>query len=410
MSKNDNILVGLDIGTSKIACVVAEAGIDNRLDIIGIGTHPSHGLRKGVVVNIESTVESIRMAVEEAQLMAGVEIHSVLVGIAGSHIRGYNSHGVVATRSGEVTVEDVARVIDAARAMNIPADQKIVHILPQEYVIDGQDGIREPVGMSGVRLETKVHIVTCAVSAMQNLIKCCNRCGLDVNDMVLEQIASSESVLTQDEKDVGVALIDIGGGTSDIAIFTDGAIRHTAVIPIGGDHLTNDLVVGLHTSHKEADQLKRRYGACLVAAVGENEMIEVPSVAGRASRSLQRQVMAQILEPRVEELFELIRNEVKRSGYRELLAGGVVLTGGSSLLPGMVELAEDVLEMHGHVRLGKPQHVGGLADVVSSPIYATAVGLVQYGHRFSRPGGSRKQESPGIGKLMQRVRAWFGDT
>lgn len=408
MSKYDQLLVGLDIGTSKIACIVAESNPDGRIDVIGIGTHASRGLRKGVVVNIESTVESIRLAVEEAELMAGVEIKSVYTGIAGSHIRGINSHGVVATKNGEVTEEDVERVIDAAKAMNIPADQKILHILPQEYIIDGQDGIRDPVGMSGVRLEAKVHLVTGAVSAAQNIVKCCNRCGLEVADMVLEQVASGEAVLSQDEKDIGVVLVDIGGGTTDIAVFLDGAIRHTAVIPIGGDHLTNDLVVGLRTSAKEADALKRKYGACLVSMVAPEEQIEVPSVGGRPPRPMPRQVMAQILEPRVEELFELVKAELHRSGFRELMAAGLVLTGGSSLLDGMVELAEEVFEMP--VRLGRPQGIGGLVDVVSSPVYATGVGLVLYGHRYRKK--SKPLRATG-GNLFSRVwmkmRSWFGD-
>lgn len=409
MPKNDQVLVGLDIGTSKIACVVAESSPDGRVDVIGIGTHPSRGLRKGVVVNIESTVESIRLAVEEAELMSGVDIQSVFVGIAGSHIRGYNSHGVVASKGSEVMREDVERVIDAAKAMNIPADQKILHILPQEYIIDNQDGIREPIGMSGVRLEAKVHIVTGAVSSAQNIVKCCNRCDLDVSDMVLEQIASSEAVLMQDEKDIGVVLVDMGGGTTDIAIFLNGAIRHTAVIPIGGDHLTNDLVIGLRTSAREADQLKRKYGACLTSLVSPEDQIEIPSVGGRAPRPMPRQVMAQILEPRVEEIFEMIKNELQRSGYQELVAAGIVLTGGSSLLDGMIELAEDIFDMP--VRMGRPQGIGGLADVVSSPIYATGVGLILYGQRYRQSLQHTKPSEPNMfTRAWKRMRSWFGDT
>jgi cell division protein FtsA len=408
MSKHDQLLVGLDIGTSKIACVVAESAPDGKLDVIGIGTHPSRGLRKGVVVNIESTVESIRLAIEEAELMAGVDIQNVYVGIAGSHIRGCNSHGVVATKAGEVTQEDVSRAIDAASAMNIPADQKILHILPQEYIIDNQDGIREPVGMSGVRLEAKVHMVTGAVSSAQNIIKCCNRCDLDVADMVLEQVASSEAVLSQDEKDIGVVLVDIGGGTTDIAIFIDGAIRHTAVIPIGGDHLTNDLVVGLRTSAREADQLKKKYGSCMVELVAPEDQVEVPSVGGRAPRPMPRQVMAQILEPRVQELFELIKAELQRSGYRELIAAGVVLTGGSALLQGMVELAEETFDGL-PVRLGRSQGVGGLVDVVSSPIYATGVGLILYGQRYRQHTPIQRSEGHVFAKVWKLMRGWFGD-
>ncbi len=409
MGKQDQLLVGLDIGTSKIACIVAETTPDGKVDVIGIGSNPSSGLRKGVVVNIESTVESIRMAVEEAELMAGVTIQSVYAGIAGSHVRGYNSHGVVATKNNEVTREDVDRVIDAAKAMKIPADQKILHILPQEYIIDGQDGIREPIGMSGVRLEAKVHIVTGAVSSAQNIIKCCNRCDLDVADMVLEQVASSEAVLTQDEKEMGVVLVDIGGGTTDIAIFLNGAIRHTAVIPIGGDHLTNDLVIGLRTSAREADQLKKKYGACMASLVPPEDQIEIPSVGGRPPRPMPRQVMAQILEPRVEELYEFIKGELQRSGFHELVAAGMVLTGGSSLLDGMVELAEEVFDMP--VRLGRPSGVGGLSDVVSSPIYATGVGLILYGQRYRAeqiPLTSRDRNL--FARAWQRMRSWFGDT
>jgi len=409
MSKYEQVIVGLDIGTSKIACIVAESAPDGKLDVIGIGTHPSCGLRKGVVVNIESTVESIRLAVEEAELMAGVDIKSVYTGIAGSHIRGYNSHGVVATKNNEVTKEDVNRVIDAAQAMNIPADQKILHILPQEYIIDHQDGIREPIGMSGVRLEAKVHVITGAVSSAQNIIKCCNRCDLDVADMVLEQVASSEAVLSQDEKDIGVVLVDIGGGTTDIAIFIDGAIRHTTVIPIGGDHLTNDLVVGLRTSAREADQLKKKYGACMVELVSTEDQIEVPSVGGRPPRPMPRQVMAQILEPRVQELFELVKAELQRSGYQELTAAGLVLTGGSSLLHGMVELAEETFDSL-PVRLGRPQGVGGLVDVVSSPMYATGVGLILYGQRYRQQTPLKINERNMFSNVWKRMRSWFGDS
>jgi len=409
MSKHQqNVIVGLDIGTSKIACVVAESSPDGRIDVIGIGKHPSRGLRKGVVVNIESTVESIRLAVEEAEMMAGVDINSVFVGIAGNHIQGRNSHGVVATKNGEVTTEDVNRAVDAASAMAIPADQKILHILPQEYIIDQQDGIRKPIGMSGVRLEARVHMITGAVSSAQNIIKCCNRCDLDVADMVLEQVASSESVLSQDEKDIGVVLIDIGGGTTDIAVFIDGAICHTAVIPIGGDHLTNDLVIGLRTSAREADLLKIKYGSCMVDMISPDEQVEVPSVGGRSPRPMPRQIMAQILEPRVHELFELVSAELQRSGYQELIAAGLVLTGGSSLLEGMVELAEQTFDSL-PVRLGRPQGVGGLVDVVSSPIYATGVGLLLYGQRY-REHAPRKHPSQSSMSLWQRMRRWFGDT
>ncbi len=405
MARENQIIVGLDIGTSKIACIVAEAAPDGRLDIVGIGTHPSNGLRRGVVVNIESTVESIRLAVEEAELMADVDINKVYVGIAGSHIRGYNSHGVVATKNGEVTEEDVARVVEAAKAMNIPADQQILHVLPQEYIIDRQDGIREPVGMSGVRLETRVHVITGALSSAQNIIKCCNRCDLDVSAIVLEQIASSEAVLSQDEKDIGVLLVDIGGGTTDIAVFIDGAIRHTAVIPVGGDHLTNDLVAGLRTSAREADILKKRYGSCMTSLISAEETVEVPRVGGRPPQSMPRQVMAQLLEPRMQELFELVREELERSGYRELVAAGVVLTGGSSLLEGTQELADEIFELP--VRIGRPQNVGGLTDVVNSPIYATGVGLIHYGQRYREEQGLHFDDASSE-SLWSSVRRWFG--
>jgi len=408
--KNQQLIVGLDIGTHKIACVVAESTPDGKLDVIGIGTHPSRGLRKGVVVNIDSTVESIRLAVEEAELMAGVEIKTVYTGIAGSHIHGYNSHGVVATKNGEVSPEDVERVIEAAKAMNIPADQKVLHILPQDYIIDGQDGIKSPVGMSGVRLEAKVHVVTGAVSSAQNIIKCCHRCDLEVADVVLEQLASSEAVLQADEKEIGVVLVDIGGGTTDIAVFFNGSIQHTSVIPIGGDHLTNDLVVGLRTSPREADILKRKYGSCLTTMVPADEMIEIPSVGGHEPRTMPRQVMTQILEPRVDELFELVKSHLDQSGFRNQLSAGVVLTGGSSLLKGMVELAEEVFDAP--VRLGTPTGVGGLADVVATPIYSTGVGLVHYGRRY-RQGEQKKAQRKSRSKgpsIWQRMRAWFGDT
>ena len=405
MARENQIIVGLDIGTSKIACIVAEAAPDGRLDIVGIGTHPSNGLRRGVVVNIESTVESIRLAVEEAELMADVDIKKVYVGIAGSHIRGYNSHGVVATKNGEVTEEDVTRVVEAAKAMNIPADQQILHVLPQEYIIDRQDGIREPVGMSGVRLETRVHVITGALSSAQNIIKCCNRCDLDVSAIVLEQIASSEAVLSQDEKDIGVLLVDIGGGTTDLAVFIDGAIRHTAVIPVGGDHLTNDLVAGLRTSAREADILKKRYGSCMTSLIAAEETVEVPRVGGRPPQSMPRQVMAQLLEPRMQELFELVREELERSGYRELVAAGVVLTGGSSLLEGTQELADEIFELP--VRIGRPQNVGGLTDVVNSPIYATGVGLIHYGQRYREEQGLHFDDASSE-SLWSSVRRWFG--
>ena len=376
------ILVGLDVGTSKVACVVGQQGADGRVDIVGVGMHPSSGLRKGVVVNIESTTEAIRHAVQEAEMMAGVQIRQVVVGIAGSHIRGLQSHGVVRTRHDEVSEEDLARVIEAARAVNISADQEILHVLPQEFVIDGQEGVRDPVGMSGVRLEVRVHIVTAARSAVQNLMKCCTRCGLDMADIVLEPLASAEAVLSEEEREMGVAVVDIGAGTTDIAVFADGAIRHTHVVPIGGSHLTKDLVAGLRTSTKAAEELKIRYGAASPQFVEENEEIEVPSVGDRPPRLMEREALAQLLDPRVEELLEFVRLGLERSGYFELLSAGVVLTGGTAKLPGLVEMAEDILGVQ--TRLGKPRHVGGLADVTDKPEFATGVGLVLFHARHGR--------------------------
>jgi cell division protein FtsA len=399
-----NLIVGLDIGTSKVVAIVGEIGVDGTLEIIGIGSHPSKGLRKGVVVNIESTVESIQRAVEEAELMAGCEVHSVYTGIAGSHVRSLNSHGIVAIRDKEVTAGDVDRVIDAARAVAIPADQKILHILPQEFVIDNQDGIKEPIGMSGVRLEAKVHIVTGALSAAQNIIKCVRRCGLEVDDIILEQIASSYSVLTEDEKGLGVCLVDIGGGTTDIAVFTDGSIRHTAVIPIAGDQVTNDIAVALRTPTQYAEEIKIRYACALPNLASPDETIEVPSVGDRPPRRLARQTLAEVVEPRYEELFTLVHGELRRSGFEDLCAAGIVLTGGSSKMEGAVELAEEVFHMP--VRLGEPQYVTGLSDVVRNPIHATGVGLLLFGVQNN----ARRSHTPmggGMRELWDRMRSWF---
>jgi len=372
------MIVGLDIGTSKIVAIVAEVSQDNELEIVGFGSHPSRGLKKGVVVNIESTVQSIQRAVEEAELMAGCQIHSVYAGIAGSHVKSMNSHGIVAIKDGEVVEGDIERVIDAARAMAIPADQKILHVLPQEFIIDEQEGIREPIGMSGVRMEAKVHLVTGAVSAAQNIIKCIERCGLETDDVVLEQLASSYSVLTEDEKELGVCLVDIGGGTTDIAVFNDGAIKHTAVIPIAGDQVTNDIAIAMRTPTQYAEEIKIKYACALRQLTNPDEVIEVPSVGDRPPRRLARQTLAEVVEPRYEELMTLILAELRRSGYENLIASGVVLTGGSSKMEGVVELAEEVFHMP--VRLGEPQHVTGLIDVVRNPIHATGVGLLIYGH------------------------------
>ena len=400
-----NMIVGLDIGTSKVVAIVGEIATDGGIEIIGIGSHPSKGLKKGVVVNIESTVHSIQRAVEEAELMAGCQIHSVYAGIAGSHIRSLNSHGIVAIRDKEVTPNDVERVIDAARAVAIPADQKILHILPQEFVIDDQDGIREPVGMCGVRLEAKVHMVTGAVSAAQNIVKCVRRCGLEVDDIILEQLASSYSVLTEDEKDLGVCLVDIGGGTTDIAIFTEGSIRHTAVIPIAGDQVTNDIAVALRTPTQYAEEIKIKYACALTQLAARDESIEVPSVGDRPPRRLARQTLAEVVEPRYEELLTLVQAELRRSGFEDLIAAGIVLTGGSSKIEGLVDLAEEVFHMP--VRLGVPQSVMGLADVVRNPIYETGVGLLLFGSQNRVQRAFEADFGRGVRGVWERMKSWF---
>jgi cell division protein FtsA len=407
MSKTkDNLIVGLDIGTTKICCIVGHVSEDG-LEVVGIGTSPSRGMRKGVVINIESTVAAIRKAIREAELMAGCEIKSVFTGIAGGHIRGMNSQGVIAIKNREVTSEDLQRVIDAAKAIAIPMDREVLHILPQEFIIDDQDGIREPLGMSGVRLEAKVHIVTGAVASAQNIIKSCNRAGVDVADIVLEQLASSEAVLSADEKELGVALVDIGGGTADIAIYSDGAIKHTSVLSIGGDHLTNDIAVGLRTPMAEAEKIKQAYGCCLTSMVGKDETIEVPSVGGREPRILSRQLLAEILEPRVEEMFSLINREIIKSGYDELIASGVVITGGTAILPGMPELAEQIFNLP--VRRGTPVDIGGLVDVVNSPIYASGVGLVKYGRMNSQAQKFKVGEDNMFERVSKRMKEMFSD-
>src|SRR6201988_227286 len=368
-----NLIGGLDIGTSKVVALVGEVGLDGSIKLLGLGSHPSRGLKKGVVVNIESTVQSIQRAVEEAELMAGGEIHSVYAGIAGSHVRSLNSHGIVAIKDKEVGPGDVERVIDAAKAVAIPADQKILHVLPQEYIIDSQEGIRDPIGMSGVRLEAKVHIVTGADSAAQNIVKCVQRCGLAVDDIVLEQLASTYDALTEDEKDLGVCVVDIGGGTTDIAVFGGGAIRHTAVIPIAGDQVTNDIAVSMRTPTQYAEDIKIKYACALSQLANPDETIEVPSVGDRPPRRLARHTPAGGAEPRGEERFTLVRDELRRAGFEEAIAAGIIITGGSAKMEGAVELAEEVF--HVPVRLGIPQGVAGLVDVVSNPIHSTGVGL-----------------------------------
>jgi cell division protein FtsA len=400
----NRMIVGLDIGTSKVVAIVGEVTPERDLEIIGIGSHPSRGLKKGVVVNIESTMQSIQRAVEEAELMAGCQIHSVFAGIAGNHIRSLNSHGIVAIRDREVFQPDIERVIDAAQAVAIPADQKILHILPQEYVIDTQEGVREPLGMSGVRLEAKVHLVTCAVNAAQNIEKCIKRCGLEVEDIILEQVASGYSVLTEDEKDLGVCLVDIGGGTSDIAIFTEGAIRHTAVIPIAGDQVTNDIAMALRTPTQNAEDIKIKYACALASMAGENETIKVPSVGDRSDRDLSRQALAEVVEPRYDELFTLIQAELRRSGFEDLVAAGIVLTGGTSKMEGVVELAEEIFHMP--VSIGRPQGVSGLADIVKNPIYSTAVGLLQYGAKQQND-DLVLPSNAGMETVVGRMKNWF---
>ena len=405
--RRENIVVGLDIGTTKICAIVAEVTPEG-IDIVGIGTAPSKGLRKGVVINIESTVASIKRAIEEAELMAGCEIHSVYAGIAGGHIRGFNSHGIVAVKDREVTEADIERVIDAAKAVAIPVDREVIHILPQEFVIDDQDGIKEPLGMSGVRLEAKVHIVTGAVTSAQNIVRCAQKCALNVSDIVLEQLASALAVLSEDEKELGVALVDIGGGTTDIAIFHGGSIQHTSVIAIGGQHLTNDIAVGLRTPQDEAEAIKRRYGCASSRMIGKNDTIEVPSIGGRKSRELSRQILGDILEPRVVEIFELVQREIEKMKLTELLASGVVLTGGSTLLPGMVEMAEEIIGLP--VRLGVPQQgIGGLVDVVKSPMYATGVGLLLFGAQQADHRHFRARDENIYTKVKKRMSAWLDD-
>jgi cell division protein FtsA len=403
-----NLIVGLDIGTSKVVAVVGEVRPDRSIEIVGFGSHPSAGLKKGVVVNIDATVGSIQRAVEEAELMAGCRIHSVYAGIAGSHIRSLNSHGVAEIRDKEVTADDIERAVNAARAMAIPSDQKVLHVLPQEFTVDGQPGIREPVGMSGVRLEVNVHVVTASLSAAENVAKCVKRCGLAVDDLILEQLASAYAVLTDDEKGLGVGLVDIGGGTTDIAVFQEGSIRYTKSIPIAGDQITNDIAVTMRTPTQYAEEIKVKYACALGMLANADETIEVPSVGDRPPRRLARQSLAAIVEPRYRELFELVHAELRRAGFvnergEVALPAGVVLTGGSSKMEGAVDLAEEMF--HAPVRLGAPQHVTGLADVVRNPIHATGVGLLLHGARAGA------QRAPGELKvpLWERLRAWVRD-
>ncbi len=406
MKAQDDLIVGLDIGTTKICCVVGEAS-GGEVNIIGIGTHPSIGLRKGVVVNIESTVESIKKAVEEAELMAGCEISSVYAGIAGGHITGFNSRGIVAIKGPEITAHDVERVIDAARAVAIPMDREVIHVLPQEYIVDEQAGIQNPVGMAGVRLEAKIHIVTGAVTSAHNIVKCANRAGLDVCDIVLESLASGEAVLTGEEKQLGTALIDLGGGTSDLAIFAAKNIRHTFVLALGGDNLTNDIAIGLRAPLAEAEKIKKKYGCCLANSINPDQTIEVPGMAGRKARKLPRQILGEILEPRMEEIFTLINREIYRAGMENMIASGIVVTGGTSLLEGVTEIAESVFGLP--VRLGKPRGITGLTDVVNNPMYATGVGLVLYGARKQPTRKFRIRDRNIFNSIISRMKKWFKD-
>jgi cell division protein FtsA len=410
MAKREEIIVGLDIGTTKVAAVVGEV-TDDGIDIIGIGSHPSRGLVKGVVVNIENTVASINEAIEQAEHMAGCEISTVYASIAGGHISGLNSTGIVAVKpkGGEISQDDVDRVLDAAKAIPISPDREILHTIPQEFVVDAQDGVRDPIGISGVRLESRVHIVTAASMSAQNIIKCAQRCGLTVADIVLGQIASSEACLHDDERELGVALVDIGGGTADIVIHVDGAVVHTVVLTLGGQHLTNDIAVGLRTPTAEAELIKQKYGCASSGLVDVDEMIEVPGVGGRPPKVVPRYELCGIIEPRVEEIFALVQRRITETGYADLLASGVVLTGGATILEGMDELAEEVLGMP--VRRGTPIGVGGLVDVVRSPVYSTGAGLVLYGAKHNahvaRRGARGGAERPSGGSMFGRVKEWF---
>ena len=405
MAKKTDHIVGLDIGTTKICCIIGERTPEGGIDIIGLGQHPSRGLRKGVVVNIDSTVESIKSAVEEAEMMAGCDIESVYVGIAGGHINSLNSHGIIAVKGKEIVEKDIDRVIEAAKAIAIPLDREVIHVLPQEYVVDNQDGIKDPLGMAGVRLEAKVHIVTAAVTSAQNIVKCVNKAGLGVQDIVLEQLASSESVLSADEKELGVAMIDIGGGTSDMAIFFQGAIKHTSVLTIAGSQMTNDIAIGLRTPNIEAEKIKHSYGCAFSPLVKADETIEVSSVGGREPKTVSRQILSEIIEARSKEMFDMLDLELTNSGYREIITSGIVLTGGASAMEGIADLAESVFQCP--VRVGTPIGLGGLIDVVNNPMYATSTGLIQYGLRVDNSGKTRQLQGRNMfEKIFSRMRDW----
>jgi cell division protein FtsA len=402
---NKKLIVGLDVGTSKISAIVAEIKPEGGFEIIGMGSHPSRGLKKGVVVNIETTVNAIQRALEEAELMADCKIREVYTGIAGSHIRSFNSHGMVAIKDKEVAQTDIERVIDTARAVQIPNDQQILHVLNQEFIIDGQEDVREPLGMSGVRLEVKVHIVTGAVSAAQNVVKCVRRCGLEVRDLILQPLASAMAVVSDDEKDLGVALVDVGGGTTDLVVFTHGAIRHTAVIPIAGDQITNDIAMALRTPTKDAEEIKERYGSALSQLADPQDMVEVPGLGDRDPRQLSRKTLSEVIEPRVEELYSLLQSELRRSGYEELLSSGVVITGGSSVMQGMVELGEEIFHMP--VRVGHPGYNGALAEYVRHPRFSTGVGLLLAGMHQHRQKELARMNISSFQQVLERMRSWF---
>jgi cell division protein FtsA len=406
MAKKNSIVVGLDIGTSKVCAVVGEM-TENGVEIIGVGCHASQGLRKGVVINIEGTVTSVKKAVEEAGMMAGCEIHNVFTSISGGHIKAFNSHGIVAVKNKEVTPRDLERVIDAARAVAIPMDRDVIHVLPQDYIIDDQDGIREPLGMSGVRLEAKVHIVTGAATSAQNIVKCCNRTGLTVAEMVLAPLAAAEAVLTDEERELGVVLIDVGGGTTDIAIYHDGTVKHTAVVGIGGNHVTNDIAAGLRTPFNDAERIKQRYGHAKASMIAGDERVEVPSVAGKCAGSVSRQILCEIIEPRLEEIFELVQKEVAKCGFEGALTSGIVITGGSMLLPGAVEMAERSFGLP--VRLGVPAHVRGLVDIIGNATYATGVGLVLHGMKRNERAAYRTRDDKILSKMKHRMSDWLNE-
>ncbi len=403
--EDKNLIVGLDIGTSKIVTIVAELLPEGTLKVIGLGQHPSRGLKKGVVINIDSTMQAIQRSIEEAELMADCKIKTVFTGIAGNHIKSLNSHGMVKIKDAEVSQMDVDRVVETARAVSLPADQQILHILTQEFIIDGQDDVREPLGMSGMKLEVKVHIVTGAVAAAQNIVKCIKRCGLEVSDLILQPLASSIAVLTEDEKELGVCLVDIGGGTTDIAVFKNGSIRHTAVIAIAGDQITNDVAVAFRTPTQSAEDIKIKYGCALRQLADAREVVEVPGVDGREARQLSIQTLAEVIEPRVVELYELVLQELRRSGMEEMIASGIVITGGSAMMRGMIELGEEIFHMP--VRLGMPRYVGGLSEVVSNPRYATGVGLILMGKQQLERHLTGQMESSSVGRIFDKMKSWF---